>query len=530
MLPERYLKEIKMRKYIIILIILISFFSCSPKTTKPNIVLIMADDMGYSDLGCYGSEIATPNLDNLAQNGIRFKRFYNNTRCCPTRATLLSGLYPHNAGVGHMILPPGKEGPEGPYQGYLSRNAVTIAEALKTAGYHSYLSGKWHVGEAQQNWPLKRGFERYFGLISGASSYFELIKNQRHKRQMALDDNSWEPPAEDFYFTDAITDHAIQWINDHDKQYDAPFFLYVAYTAPHWPLHALPEDIAKYQGKFDLGWDKLRLQRYKNLKALGLIDENTLLSERPNEIPAWKDVENKKEWARRMEVYAAMLDRMDQGVGRIIETLKKQGKFDNTLIIFLSDNGASDENIEKRGLNDPNIPIGHKGSYAAYRAPWANLSNTPFRFFKKSLHEGGIASPFIAHWTNGIKQKGKIIDQMSYVADFLPTFLEIADAEYPTKFNGNEIKPVDGISLLPVLLNNEPVKRETLFWEHAGNKAVRDGKWKLVTHSYGNWELYNLDKDGSEMNNLVTIYPDTVQLLISKYKAWAEKVGINEKK
>ncbi len=518
-----------MEKFIVIIFIFLGLISCSQKTNQPNIVLIMADDMGYSDLSCYGSEIATPNLDKLAQNGIRFKRFYNNTRCCPTRAALLSGLYPHNAGVGKMILPPGKEGPEGPYQGYLSHKAVTIAEALKPAGYHSYISGKWHVGEAPENWPLNRGFERYFGLISGASSYFELIKNQRHQRQMALDDNSWEPPDEGFYMTDAITDHAIEWMSEHDKRYETPFFLYVAYTAPHWPLHALPEDIAKYQGKYDIGWDSLRVRRYRNLKKLGLIDKNTLLSQRPDEVPAWQDVENKEEWARRMEVYAAMLDRMDQGIGRIIETLKKQGKFDNTLIIFLSDNGASDENIEKRGLNNPAIPIGLKGSYAAYRAPWANLSNTPFRFYKKSLHEGGIASPFIVHWTKGIKTRGAVIDQLGYVADFLPTFLDAAGAEYPEKYNGNKIKPIDGISLLPVLLNNRPVTREAIFWEHVGNKAARDGKWKLVAHSWGEWELYDLEKDGSEINNLATVYPDTMQLLIEKWETWAKKVGINEK-
>ena len=496
------------------------------KNTQPNIVLIMADDMGYSDLGCYGSEIETPNLDALAKNGIRFNRFYNNTRCCPTRATLLSGLYPHNAGVGKMILPAGKEGPEGPYQGYLTHNAVTIAEALKPAGYHSYLSGKWHVGEAAENWPLTRGFERYFGLISGASSYFELLKNPERQRVMALDNQSWEPPAEGFYMTDAITDRAIEWIDTHNKQYSAPFFLYVAYTAPHWPLHAMSEDIAKYQGKYDVGWDSLRVQRYSNLKSLGLINENTLLSQRPEEIPAWADVEDKAEWARRMEVYAAMLDRMDQGIGRIIETLKEQGDFDNTLIIFLSDNGASDENVEKRGLNDPSIPIGLKGSYAAYRAPWANLSNTPYRYFKKSIHEGGIASPLIAHWPSRIKAKNAIVDQLGSVADFHPPFLEIAGVDYPTTFNEYTIKPTDGISLLSALETQKPILRQPLFWEHGGNRAIRDKDWKLVAHSWGDWELYNLKEDGSETKDLIRQYPEIADSLLQLYSVWAEKVGV----
>ncbi len=491
---------------------------------KPNIIIIMADDMGYSDLGCYGGEILTPNIDKLANEGIRFSQIYNGSRCCPTRASLLTGLHPHNAGVGKMTLAPGKEGKEGPYQGYLSNNAVTIAEALKAAGYNSYLSGKWHVGEGVQNWPLQRGFDRYFGLISGASSYFELIKNQKHRRQMALDNNPWEPPSEGFYMTDAVTDYAIEWINESDNN-NKPFFLYVAYTAPHWPLHALPQDIAKYNGKYDIGWDSIRQHRYNKLLELGIIDSTTAFSKRPNDIPAWADVDDKTEWADKMEVYAAMIDRMDQGIGRIIDDLKKQGKYDNTLIIFLSDNGASDENIDKRGLNDSTVTIGHKGSYVAYDEPWANVSNTPFRYYKKSIYEGGVASPFIAHWPDKIKKTGVIIDQLAHVTDLLPTILNIADVPYPKTYNGKKIKPVDGISLLPVLLTNKPQKHEPLCWEHVGNKAVIDGNWKLVKNSYGKWELYNLKKDGSEINNLASIHPDTVQYLVNKYQDWATKIG-----
>ncbi|OQX98285.1 MAG: hypothetical protein B6I20_11275 [Bacteroidetes bacterium 4572_117] len=505
------------------------FFGCTEKnenaTEKPNIVLIMADDMGYSDLGCYGSEISTPNIDKLAFEGIRFNRFYNNSRCCPTRASLLTGLYPHNAGVGNMTTAPGKECAKGPFQGYLSREAVTIAEALKSAGYNSYLSGKWHVGEGAENWPMQRGFNRYFGLISGASSYFELIKNQKHRRQMALDSTNWEPPTEGFYMTDAITDHAIEYIKNKNNE-EKPFFLYVAYTAPHWPLHALPDDIAKYNGRYDIGWDTIRLRRYNKLKDLGLIDENTKLSERPDDIPSWESIENKADWADKMEVYAAMIDRMDHGVGKIMKELKKQGKLENTLVIFLSDNGASRENVEKRGLNNPDVPVGLQGSYVSYQAPWANVSNTPYRYYKKSTYEGGLASPFIAHWPKKIKTPGVIINQLAHVYDFMPTFLDIAKSNYPNEFNSNTIQPTDGISILDVLLNNQAISRGAMCWEHVGNVACREGDWKLVKHSYGDWNLYNLKEDGSEINNLADTYPDKVKDLKQKYNIWAKKTGI----
>ena len=509
-----------------------AFSACEEKKTekRPNIVLIVADDMGYSDIGCYGGEISTPSIDKLAENGIRFNRFYNSTRCCPTRASLLTGMYSHKAGMGKMTLPPGREGEPGPYQGYLSRNAITIAEALKSSGYHSYSSGKWHVGEASENWPLERGFEHYFGLISGASSYFEIIKNQNRKRQMVLDNSPWEPPSEGFYMTNEITDYAIKWINEHNTKYDSPFFLYVAYTAPHWPLHALEEDIAKYENAYDIGWDSLRKARNNKQKVLGLINNQTHLPRRPENIPAWIDVVNKTEWSRRMEVYAAMVDRMDQGIGKIIQKLKDENQFENTIIIFISDNGASNENIEKRGLNNPEVPIGLKGSYTAYRAPWANVSNTPFRDYKKSVYEGGIASPFVAHWPVGIKSKGTIINQTSHVVDLLPTILDISKAKHPNSYNEFEIKPMDGVSLLPALIDGKSFKREPLFWEHLGNRAILEENWKLTAPSNAKWELYNLKTDVSEINNLAEVYSDTVKYLAKKYEDWARGVGVYEKK
>ena len=523
-------KNHKLILSVMLLFTSIFILNCGDKKSndKPNVIIIMADDLGYSDLGCYGSEISTPNLDKLSESGIRFNRFYNTTRCCPTRASLLTGLYPHNAGLGKMVHSAGKEGKPGPYQGYLSRNAVTIAEVLKQNGYHNYMAGKWHVGEAEENWPLQRGFENYFGLISGASSYFEIIKDQPRIREMVLDSNRWEPPKEDFYMTDYISDYAVKWISKHNSEYESPFFLYVAYTAPHWPLHALPEDIAKYEGVYDIGWDSLRISRYNNLKILGIIDEDVELSKSPDSIPKWEDVENKEDWSRRMQVYAAMVDRMDQGIGRIIQKLKDENQLENTLIIFISDNGASSENVTKRGLNNVEIPIGLKGSYVAYREPWANASNTPFRNYKKSGYEGGVSSPFIAHWPNGIKDKGILINQRAHVIDLLPTVLDVTQTEYPNYYKGNQIKPVDGISFLSTLKTSKSFERGPLYWEHYGNRAIREGKWKLTAPKGEKWELYNLKIDGSETNNVAKEYPNEVNLLSLKYKQWAEKVGVKK--
>ena len=491
---------------------------------KPNVVIIMADDMGYSDLGCYGGEISTPNLDRLANGGIRFKKIYNCARCCPTRASLLTGLYPHNAGVGKMTLPAGKEEKEGPFQGYLGKNTVTIAEALKSAGYKSYLSGKWHVGEGIDNWPLQRGFDRYFGLISGASSYFELIKNQRRIRQMAIDNSPWEPTTSDFYMTDAITNYAIDRIRENSN--NNPFFLYVAYTAPHWPLHALQEDIDKYAGKYDIGWDSIRINRFNKLQKIGLIKESTKLPEMPKHIPAWEKVHDKKQWAAKMEVYASMIDRMDQGIGRIINELKEQGKYENTLFIFLSDNGASDEDVEYRGLNNPSVPVGLKGSYVSYKEPWANVSNTPYRYYKKRIYEGGIASPFIIHWPKKIKEEGIIIDQLAHVSDIMPTILDAANINYPLKRDEFKTVPMDGISLLPRIIGNNTVNKGEIYWEHYGNRAIVEGYWKMVKNSDENWKLFNMKEDITESNDLSSQHPDVFKNLKEKHSNWEKEVGI----
>jgi len=320
---------------------------------RPNFLIILADDLGFSDIGCYGSEIRTPNLDRLATEGIRFTQAYSAARCCPSRAALLTGLNPHQAGMGGMVSKPDESEPPGPYQGYLNDRCVTLAEALRPAGYRAYMSGKWHVGEAPEHWPRRRGFDRYYGLISGASSYFEILDEGEDTRVMALDDAPTKPEGDHFYMTDAFTDYAVRYIEEHDAE-QGPFLLYLAYTAPHWPLHALPEDIAKYRGQYRKGWDQLRAERYTRMREMGIIRSEWALSPRDPEVPAWEDVADKDDMDLRMAVYAAMIDRMDQGIGRVLEALRKRGLDRDTLVLFLSDNGGCHESVAKRkGLHKP---------------------------------------------------------------------------------------------------------------------------------------------------------------------------------
>ncbi len=492
---------------------------------RPNIVIILADDMGYSDLGCYGGEAATPNLDQLAAEGLRFRTFYNAARCCPTRASLLTGVYPHEAGMGGMVSDVHSEPKPGPYQGYLDQDCVTIAEVLKQAGYSTYMSGKWHVGERPEHWPRQRGFDRYFGLISGASSYFELVEEPR-VRQMVHDDEPWFPPAEGFYMTDAFTDTAIAFLEKHEgEDPDQPFFMYLAYTAPHWPLHAHEEDIARYKGRFDAGWDTIREQRYERMKQLGIIDQHYPLSPRTSGIPAWDSIADHGDWADRMEVYAAMVDRMDQGIGKVVETLERQGKLDNTLILFLSDNGGCAENIDGRKLNQEGSKVGERGSYVAYDEPWANVSNTPYRKYKSWTHEGGILTPLIAHWPAVIKHPGTLTDAVGHIVDIMATCTAIAGADYPMQREGRDVVPSRGISLMPAFSGADTGKR-TLYWEHLGKWAIRQGDWKLVGGSSGGYELFDLAADPVEMHDLSGNYPHVVESMQRDYTIWAKEVGV----
>ncbi len=491
-----------------------------PRAMRPNIMIIMADDMGFSDIGCYGGEIETPNLDRLAAQGLRFTQFYNAARCCPTRASLLTGLFPHQAGVGKMITR-GKFEP-GPYQGFLNDRCVTIAEALRPAGYRTYMSGKWHVGEMPGHWPRTRGFDRYFGLISGASSYYELLSP---RRAMALDDKPYTPPNEGFYMTDAFTDHALRCIEEHEK--DQPFFHYVAYTAPHWPLHAPREVVEKYIGRYRKGWDQLREERYERLVKMGIIRPEWALSPRDEGVPPWEDVRDAAEdWDLRMAVYAAMVDRMDWNIGRLLDALEAKGVMDNTLILFLSDNGGCHEGIEGDRRHKKGVRYGDRGSFVAYKRPWANASNTPFRLFKHWVHEGGCSTPLIAHWPKVIHEGGGLTHEAGHVIDLMATCVDVAGATYPETFNGKPVQPMEGRSLLPVLRGGRWQTPRQFAWEHFGNRALRDGDWKLVARRNGPWALYHLAEDRTELHDRIEDEPGLAESLRKQYAAWAARVGV----
>ncbi len=484
-------------------------------TKRPNIVLIMADDMGFSDVGCYGGELETPHLDKLANNGIRFTHFYNTARCCPTRSALMTGLYNHQAGIGHMVNDRGLPA----YQGYLNDKCVTIAEALKPAGYQTLMAGKWHVGENRPHWPCDRGFDRYFGLISGASNYWKLDG----PRKMALDNEPYRPPSDGkFYMTDAFTDHAVKFVDEASGKPN-PFFLYLAYTAPHWPLHAWPEDIARFRGKYKKGWDVLREERHRRQLSMGIVDKKWPLTPRDPKVPAWNDAQNKDDWDLRMSVYAAMVYRMDQGIGRLVKKLQDRNELDNTLILFLCDNGGcAEENI---GGEREGVPAGPAESFTSYRTPWANASNTPFRLYKHWVHEGGIASPLIAHWPARIKQKGTLTDQPGHLIDVMATAVDIGGATYPSTFKGKSVTPLEGRSLAPVFDGKKRPGHPAIYWEHEGNRAVREGKWKMVSRYPGEWELYDLEADRTELNNLAGKDPRRVERMSKMYQGWADKVG-----
>jgi len=525
----------------------------------------MSDDMGYSDLGCYGGEIQTPNLDALAAGGLRFTEFYNTARCCPTRAALMTGLYSHQAGVGHMMEDRGAEFPG--YRGDLNRNCLTIAEAVKLAGYRAYMAGKWHVTRhvaddgPKHNWPLARGFDRFYGMISGAGSFYDPYTLTRDNRLISpYADPEYQP--ETYYFTDAISDHAVRFIGEHQRQHAGqPFFMYVAYTAAHWPMHALPEDIAKYRGKYDAGYEPIRRARLAKAARLGLIDYAQGLSPQAE---SWDEVANKAREAACMEVYAAMVDRMDQGVGKIVAELKRTGRLDDTLVFFLQDNGGCAEAMgrgptknrldgprpERPSLpplaakalpgglvppqtrdgypvrQGPNVTPGPADTYVAYGRSWANVSNTPFREYKHWVHEGGVSTPLIVHWPQGIAAKGELRRQPGHLIDIMATCVDVAGAEYPKKLGDHSLTPLEGKSLLPALADR-PIERDAIFWEHEGNRAVRSGDWKLVAKGPGGpWELYDIAKDRTESNDLSAKRPEKVQELVAKWEAWAARANV----
>jgi arylsulfatase len=500
---------------------------------RPNVLLIMADDMGFSDIGCYGGEVDTPNVNKLAESGVRFTQMYNTARCCPTRAALLTGLYSHQAGVGRMVEDYDLPG----YRGFLNDRCVTIAEALRPSGYRTLMSGKWHVGEQRPHWPVDRGFDRFYGLVSGGSNYFSLDPG----RVMAYDDKLAKPEGNNFYFTEAFTDHAINFLDDRKPQ--QPFFLYLPYTAPHWPLHALEQDIQKYKQRYLAGWDKIRETRLARQRQMKIVDKQWGLTPRDAQVLAWEATENKEWEVHRMAVYSAQIDRMDQGIGRVLAKVRAMGEEDNTLVLFLADNGGCAELIEPnfRNLdgkvrtagdkvvhygNVPSIMPGPADTFQSYGVGWANASNTPFRLYKSMVHEGGISTPLIARWPAGGVKGNRLHSQVGHVIDLMPTILEATGTEAPKTYQGKPIQPIEGTSLLPALRGKVFTRPKPIFWEHIGNRAVRDGDWKLVARRKGPWELYNLKEDRCEINNLAATQPEKAAAMQSLYNAWAQRANV----
>jgi arylsulfatase len=513
---------------------------------QPNVIIILNDDMGFSDIGCYGGEVQTPNLDRLAANGVRFSQFYNTARCSPSRASLLTGLHPHQTGIGILTY---DNGPEG-YAGNLTQNCATIPEVLQAANYRTYMSGKWHIAsnltEPTDAWPMQRGFEKFFGTIIGAGSFYH--PNTLTRGNESADHEATDNP--EFFYTDAISDQAAAYVREHASEAgEQKFFMYVAYTAPHWPLHAHEDDIAKYKGRFDAGWDTLREERLERLVRSGILDKSWQLTERDPSQPPFENAEEKAWLTRCMETYAAQIDRMDQGIGRIIEALEATGQLDDTIILFLSDNGGCAEDIpagvEPKQLvedlmiaqyktrdgrdvrigNYPEIMPGAEDTYQSYGIAWANLSNTPFRLYKHFTHEGGIATPLIVHWPNGDIGRNVISHTPGQLPDLMATILDVTGAAYPAERDGHKVPPCEGVSLAPSFAGGTKA-RKPLFWEHEGNAAMRDGKWKLVRRYPGDWELYDMEADRTELHDLAAQHPERVAAMARDYDAWAKRCGV----
>jgi arylsulfatase A-like enzyme len=495
---------------------------------KPNIVVILVDDMGFSDLGCYGGEINTPNLNKLAEGGVRFTQFHNTARCCPTRAALLTGLYPHQAGVGHMteehhdaqggVLPG--------YSGRLNDRCVTIAEGLKPVGYFTAMVGKWHVGQNFGVTPWGRGFDRSLNSVAGGFYFPDSARAEIFLNGKSLGRRD-APLPHDWYSTDLWTDYGLKFV-DEALAAKQPFFLYVAHNAPHFPLQAPAEDIARWRGKYMIGWDKLRQTRYERQIKLGLIDKAWPLSPRLDAVPAWESLSAKEQdrYDNIMAIYAAVVEHMDKAVGRLIDGLKERGVLDNTLVLFMSDNGGNAEaGVPGRLVGD------HPGDAASdvfVGQCWATLNNTPFVRYKHFTDEGGIATPLIAHWPNGIPntRNGKFEPQPGHVIDIMATCLDVGGAEYPREFKGKGRTPLEGVSLRPAF-SGQIVKRENpIFWEHEGNRAVLDGQYKLVALSDQPWRLYDVIADRTEQHDLAATQSDRARALAAKWDAYAARANV----
>jgi arylsulfatase A-like enzyme len=503
-----------------------------PRNRRPNILLIVADDLGFSDLGCYGGEIDTPNLNSLAAGGLRFTQFYSTARCCPSRASILTGQYPHKVGVGHMVTDLGHPG----YRGRLSENAVTLAEVLKAAEYRTFMSGKWHVGTHD---PTRHGFEQYFGTLISAATFWDPAQYLRLPQGSKT--RRYESDA--FYGTDATTDYALDFLEDARTTPDRPWFLYLAYNAPHFPLHARPEDISKYRDRYTGGWDLLRQERLARMKKLGVVARGTRLSPRSKftnhgetvnaENPPWNSLpeERRADLAMRMAIYAAMVDRMDQNIGRVTADLRAKGELDDTLVMFLSDNGACAE-WDPFGFDVSSSPnnvlhvgddlarMGSRGTYHSVGSGWANASNTPWRMYKHYSHEGGISTPCIAHWPAGFRRRNAIESVPAHLIDLMPTIVQASGAAYPERIDTRQIPPMAGASLMPAL-RGERMPERTLFFEHEGTRAVREGRYKLTALRGGSWKLYDMQRDRTEQEDLSGKQPRLVEALAKQWETWA---------
>lgn len=504
---------------------------------KPDVLVILCDDMGFSDINCYGGMIDTPNLDKLADEGTRYTNFYTFPRCAPSRASMLTGLFPHQTGVGILTY---NDGPLG-YLGTLNDKCATMAQILDGVGYKSYLSGKWHLASDNRNenasWPLHRGFSRHFGTLAGSGSYYNPHTLMRDNANIES-----EIVGKDFYYTDAISDNAVAHIREHCRDHpDAPFFEYVAYTAPHWPLQAPAAAIEKYRGRFDEGWDALRERKLAKMRGSGIIAAEWAYTPRDPAVPPWDALpeEDRKWYARCMEVYAAQVEVMDQGVGRILACLRDEGRLDGALIFFLSDNGGCNEEIRAHPCPGPDIvpqawtrekvPIlvgnhrdiqpGGEDTFQTY-THWANLSNAPFRLYKSWVHEGGISTPFIVRWSGRV-EKGVVSRRPGLLTDIAATVYDAAGARYPEALNGNELLPLEGRSLF-----SAPEDDRLMFWEHQGNAAVRRGWWKAVRRYPDAWELYDLESDRGEEHDQAESRKELLQDLVLHYYKWAERCGV----
>lgn len=539
---------------------------------QPNIIVILSDDMGYSDIGCYGGIIDTPHLDGLAENGLRYTQFYNTARSCPSRASLLTGLHPHQAGMGHMTDDRGMDG----YRGEIGDNCVTIAEVLKPAGYNTMAVGKWHIARGmasdgpKYNWPLQRGFDSFYGTIMGGGSFYDPATLCRGNEFITPANDPEYRPTGTFYYTDAIADNAVMFLEDHFlERGEEPFFMYAAFTAAHWPMQVPEDDIAPYYGRFDAGWDELRRRKYDDMVSRGIVREEWALSHDPS-VESWTDCRHKEFETRCMEVYAGMITNLDRNIGKIVDALTRNGQLDNTIIIYLQDNGGCAEPMQRNqepfmvkvpeGENmlpmEPDelqtrlipfktrdgkpvwqgrVQAGGNDTYIGYGKKWAYLSNTPFREYKHWVHEGGISTPLIIHWPERIISGGEMRRYPGQLMDIMATCIDVSGADYPMEYRGNSIAPYEGRSLAPTFHRDDSDSDRLLFWEHEGNRAVRSGKWKLVFKGDNNvtrdialyeWELYDMDEDRTETDNIAAGNQEVVKELAARWEEFAVRCRV----